>query len=139
MTDLVRFGVSIDKELHDKFDKKIKKQGYKNRSEAIRDLIRNSFIEEEWNTDDIVVGGISIIYDHHRRMLLNKVMDLQHDNHDLIVSTQHIHLSHSDCLEILLFKGNANRIKNLYNALKAIKGVGHVNIMKSGIFSNIGK
>lgn len=137
MTELVRFGVSIEKNLYEKFNTKIASQGYQNRSEAIRDLIRNSLIENDWEDNDFVVGGISIVYDHHQRDLLNKIMDLQHDYHDLIISTQHVHLTHNDCLEVLLTKGNAYKIKELYGNLKAIKGIKHVSIMQSGLPSKL--
>ncbi len=137
MNKLVRFGVSIEEDLHDKFNERIKKLGYENRSEAIRDLMRNSFVEDKWNRNSIVVGGISIVYDHHKRELLNKIMDLQHNYHEIIISTQHVHLTHNDCLEILITKGNALTIKELYGKIKALKGVGHVSIMQSGILSEI--
>ena len=137
MNKLVRFGVSIEKDLHDKFNEGIKKLGYENRSEAIRDLMRNSFVEDKWNRNSIVVGGISIVYDHHKRELLNKIMDLQHNYHEIIISTQHVHLTHNDCLEILITKGKSQTIKGLYGKIKALKGVGHVSIMQSGILSEI--
>ncbi len=137
MSELVRFGVSIEKSLHEKFNDRISRLGYENRSEAIRDLIRNSFIEDSWNENDTVVGGISIVYDHHHRELLNKIMDLQHDFHEIIISTQHVHLTHNDCMEILMAKGKAGIVRELYGKLKSIKGVGHVGILQSGIMSGL--
>jgi CopG family transcriptional regulator, nickel-responsive regulator len=129
--ELVRFGISIGKDLIEKFDKKIKCQGYKNRSEAIRDLIRESFIENAWEENTIVAGGISIVYDHHHRDLLSKVMNIQHDYHDLIISTQHVHLSHTGCLEILIVKGKTENIKELYGCLKSLKGIDHIGITRT--------
>lgn len=137
MSDIVRFGVSIEKDLSGKFDKYINKKGYQNRSKAIGDLIREALVAEEWSENTTVAGGISLVYDHHKRELLNKLMDIQHDFHDLIISTQHIHLKHSVCLELLVVKGNAEDIRNLYNRLKSVKGVKHVGIMKSSIGENI--
>jgi CopG family transcriptional regulator, nickel-responsive regulator len=132
-SELLRFGISIGKDLIGKFDKKIKGQGYENRSEAIRDLIRKSFIEEAWEENAIVAGGISIVYDHHHRDLLSKVMDIQHDYHDLIISTQHVHLSHTGCLEVLIVKGKTEEIKELYGRLKSIKGIDHIGITRTGV------
>jgi CopG family transcriptional regulator, nickel-responsive regulator len=132
-SELVRFGVSIDKNLIEKFDKKIKVQGYENRSEAIRDLIRNSFIEDAWEENAVVAGGISIVYDHHHRDLLSKVMDIQHDYHNIIISTQHVHLSHTGCLEILVVKGKTKNIKELYGRLKSLKGIDHIGITRTGV------
>ena len=137
MPDLVRFGVSIEHSLYERFDRKIEKQGYKNRSEAIRDLIRNSLVEEKWDYNAIVAGGISIVYNHHHRDLLTKIMDVQHDYHDLIISSQHVHLGHSGCLEILVVKGKSKKIQDLCEALRSIKGVRHVGITKTGISSEI--
>ena len=137
MADLVRFGVSIEQSLHERFDKKITKQGYQSRSEAIRDLIRNSLVEESWDDNAVVAGGISIVYNHHHRDLLAKIMDVQHDYYDLIISSQHVHLGHSGCLEILVVKGKALKIQELCESLKSIKGVRHVGITKTGISSEI--
>ena len=130
---LLRFGVSIGKELIEKFDRKIKGQGYENRSEAIRDLIRKSFVEDAWEENAIAAGGISIVYDHHHRDLLSKVMDIQHDYHDLIISTQHVHLSHNGCLEVLIVKGKTDKIKELYGHLKSLKGIDHIGITRTGV------
>ncbi len=130
-SELVRFSISIDKDLSDKFDKKIKKQGYANRSEAIRDLIRDSFVTDEWYEGTVVAGGISIVYDHHKRELMSKIMDIQHDHHDIIISTQHVHLGHSGCLEILVVKGSAGKIEELYNSLKSTKGIDHIGLTRT--------
>lgn len=125
MSELVRFGVSIEKELLNKFDKYIKGKNYPNRSEAFRDLIRENLIKKEWTAGDLVAGAITIVYDHHRRELINKLTDIQHDYHDLIVSSQHIHLDHHNCLEIVAVKGNPKKIEKLAYNLKSTKGVKH--------------
>ena len=103
MSDLFRFGVSLDKALLDKFDRYIRERNYSNRSEAFRDLIRQELIKKEWQEGDDVAGAITLIYDHHRKDLLNKITDLQHDFQSVIISTQHIHLDHDNCLEIVAF------------------------------------
>ena len=130
-SELVRFSISIDKDLSDEFDRKIKKQGYANRSEAIRDLIRDSFVSDEWHGGTVVAGGISIVYDHHKRELMSKIMDIQHDYHDIIISTQHVHLDHTGCLEIIVVKGVVNMIEELYNKLKSTKGIDHIGITRT--------
>jgi CopG family nickel-responsive transcriptional regulator len=125
MAGLFRFGVSLDKTLLDKFDNYIRERNYSNRSEAFRDLIRQELIKKEWNEGDDVAGAITLIYDHHRRDLLNKITDLQHDFQKVIISTQHIHLDHDNCLEIVAVRGRPEEVIRLADMLKSIKGVKH--------------
>ncbi|MEN6319205.1 MAG: nickel-responsive transcriptional regulator NikR, partial [Syntrophaceae bacterium] len=94
MSDVVRFGISLEKALLDNFDTLIKRRKYTNRSEAIRDLIRQELLKKEWDEDRQVAGAITFIYDHHQRDILNKIIDVQHDYQDIIQSSQHIHLDH---------------------------------------------
>lgn len=123
MSELIRFGVSLEKELLDKFDKLIRQENYPNRSEAFRDLIREKLVKIEWKKGNDVAGVITIVYDHHKRDLLNNLTDVQHDYHNLIISTQHIHLDHNNCLEIIVVKGKSSEINELTNKLKSAKGV----------------
>lgn len=123
MSELFRFGISIEKDLIDKFDKHISKENYPNRSEAFRDLMREKLIKAEWKSGDIVAGAITLVYDHHKRDLLNVLTDIQHDHHSLIISGQHIHLDHNNCLEIIVVKGKPGEINQLANKLKSAKGV----------------
>ena len=125
MSELFRFGVSLEKRLLDRFDQLIKKKKYSNRSEAFRDLIRKELVEEEWIKDEEVAGAIVLIYDHHKRELLSKLIDVQHDYQKIIISTQHIHLDHDNCLEIIAVKGSPNQIEKLSDSLKSVKGVKH--------------
>ncbi|MDI9456481.1 MAG: nickel-responsive transcriptional regulator NikR [Dethiobacteria bacterium] len=126
MAEIVRFGVSIDQELLEAFDRKIVMKGYANRSEAIRDLIRNELVETEWSDDDEEVAGtITLVYDHHVRGLNDLLLELQHRYVDLIVSTMHVHLAHDRCLEVLLIKGPAGEAKEVANRLLAVRGVIH--------------
>lgn len=125
MSNLVRFGVSLDKDLLEKFDALIKNKNYDNRSEAFRDLIRQELVKEEWDTNTEIAGAITLIYDHHRRELMNKETDMQHDFQKVIISTQHVHLDHSNCLEIIAVRGKAQDVRELADLLKAIKGVKH--------------
>jgi CopG family transcriptional regulator, nickel-responsive regulator len=133
MSELVRFGVSLDKELLQRFDALIREKKYTNRSEAIRDLIRQEMISREWRQEDReVAGAITFLYDHHQRTLLNQITDIQHDFQDVIISTQHIHLAHSTCLEILAMKGRASIIQSLSDRLRSLKGVRHGTLSMTG-------
>jgi len=125
MANVFRFGVSLDKELLDRFDRLIKGKNYPNRSEAFRDLIRQELVKKEWQEGREVAGAINLIYDHHKRELLTKITDIQHDFQKLIISTQHIHLDHNNCLEIIAVKGNPKEVQKLSDTLTSIKGVKH--------------
>lgn len=131
MNDIVRFGVSLDRDLLDKFDVLIRNRRYTNRSEAIRDLIRQQLVTEEWKENKEIAGAIMLMYDHHKRELLTKIMDTQHDFQRIIVSTQHIHLDHHNCLEIIAVKGSSNDVRTLADTLKALKGVKHGSLSMS--------
>ena len=123
MPKLVRFGVSLEEELLKDFDRHIKGKEYQNRSEAIRDMIREEFVKKEWQEDKEVAGTITLIYDHHKRELINRLTDIQHNFHKLIISGQHIHLDHDNCLETIIAKGRAKEIEKLADKLKSVKGV----------------
>ena len=137
MSDLFRFGVSLDKALLDKFDRYIKERNYSNRSEAFRDLIRQELIKKEWLEGDDVAGAITLIYDHHRRDLLSKITDLQHDFQKVIISTQHIHLDHDNCLEIVAVRGQPREVSKLADMMKSIKGVKHCTLSMSSTGEHI--
>ena len=125
MSGLFRFGISIDKNLLDKFDRLIREKKYTNRSEAFRDLIREELVKKEWTEGKEVAGAITFIYDHHQRDLLSKIVDIQHHFQEIIISTQHIHLDHENCLEIVAVKGNSREVQKLADTLKSVKGVRH--------------
>ena len=128
MSELIRFGVSLEKELLQKFDKHIKKENYANRSNAIADLIRDKLIKQEWTEDKEVAGAIIMVFDHHQRDLVNNLTNIQHDYHKYIISSQHIHLDHDNCFEIVVVKGKPNQLEELANKLKAAKGVKHASL-----------
>ena len=112
MADLVRFGVSIPDDLLDKFDVLIAEQGYTNRSEAIRDLIRNRFVEDEWSRSaEDVVGTVTVVYNHEQSELAQKLTEIQHRKHDLIISSVHVHLDQHNCLEVLIMRGAPAEVK----------------------------
>lgn len=126
MSGLIRFGISMEKELLERLDEEIVKRGYPNRSEAIRDLIRNQLVELDWSRDDQEVAGtITIIYNHHVRGLSDLLLELQHQHHGMIVSVMHVHLEHDHCLEVMVIKGQASEAKELAGRLIGVKGVKH--------------
>ena len=131
MSELVRFGVSLEKSLLDRFDDLIREQRYTNRSEALRDLIRRELVQREWREGRDVAGAVTLIYDHHKRDVMSKVTDTQHDFQEVIISTQHIHLDHHNCLEIVAARGKAEKVQRLADALRSIKGVRHTTLSMS--------
>jgi len=125
MGETVRFGVSIKRELLQDFDELIERKNYDNRSEAIRDLIREELIKREWEEEEEVVGVITLLYDHHEPHLSEKLTDLQHHHHDLVLSTTHVHLDRSNCLEVIAVRGRGEDVHDLSSALSSTKGVKH--------------
>ena len=126
MKGLTRFGVSIPGELLGRFDQLIARQGYTNRSEALRDLVRDRLVEEEWKAGrGEVVGTVTLVYDHHVRELTQKLTELQHHHHTEILSTLHIHLDEHHCLEVLAVKGKSKEVRRIADQLIGTKGVKH--------------
>lgn len=137
MSQLIRFGVSLEDVLLKQYDLLIKQKGYGNRSEALRDLIRKELVQEEWEKDEEVAGAITLTYDHHKRELVHTLMHIQHDYSNIIISTQHVHLDHDNCLEIIAVKGPAQNVKKLGDALRSIKGVKHGTLSMSSTGKDI--
>ncbi|NCC51706.1 MAG: nickel-responsive transcriptional regulator NikR [Spartobacteria bacterium] len=125
---LTRFSVSLDEGLLDRFDTDIEAEGYPTRSKAIADLISNSLIRKEWLSGKEVAAAIIMVYDHHKHGLTNRLTRIQHDYHHLIIASQHIHLDHDNCLEIVVVKGRPGPIQELTRKLKGAKGVKHVSL-----------
>lgn len=126
MSDLSRIGVAIDADLLDKFDRLIAQRGYTNRSEAFRDLIRDGLVEKAWESPDShVVGTVTLVYDHHVRLLNEKLTGIQHDFHRSILSTLHVHLDHDNCLEVLVLRGRSAEVRKVAEVLISTKGVKH--------------
>lgn len=126
MSELCRIGVAINDELLGKFDRLIAKRGYANRSEAFRDLIRKELVDETWHTGAReVFGTVTLVYNHHVRMLTEKLTELQHKYHTAVLSSLHVHLDHDNCLEVILVRGPAAVVQKLADALIATKGVKH--------------
>jgi CopG family nickel-responsive transcriptional regulator len=131
---LQRFTVSLEDKLLGQFDRFIAAHQYGNRSEAVRDLIRKILVREEWKADKEVVGVISLVYDHHQRQLQDKLTEIQHEFHHDVVSTTHIHLTHDDCLEVIIARGKASRVRGLADRLIALRGIkdGALNMSSTG-------
>lgn len=123
-SSLKRFGVSMEGHLLRKFDYLVTQKGYTNRSEAVRDLVRDALIQQSWEMEDqTVAGSILLFYNHHQRNLLEELTNIQHDMHDNILATTHFHLDKSSCLELIIVKGKARDIKVLSNKMTSLKGV----------------
>jgi CopG family nickel-responsive transcriptional regulator len=126
MGDLSRIGIALDSDLLERFDRSIASRGYTNRSEAFRDLIRDRLVSERTSAPDaIVVGTVTLIYDHHAHGVTDKLTELQHEHHELVVSTSHAHLDRDSCLEVLIVHGKAERVQHLADSLLGLKGVQH--------------
>ena len=125
MAELTRTGVSIEEDLLRQFDKVIAKRGYKNRSEAIRDLIRESLVIEAIDSNRKVVATLSMIYDHHRPNLSNKLNELQHHSHGNVMAATHVHLDADNCLEVVIMQGRSGEVKHLADHMLAMRGVKH--------------
>jgi CopG family transcriptional regulator, nickel-responsive regulator len=129
MGQLSRVGVAIDSDLLDKFDKHIADRGYATRSEAFRDLIREKLVEQAWTAPNReVVGTVTLVYDHHVRLLNEKLTDIQHDAFHSVLSTMHVHLDHDNCLEVVIVRGKAKDVRRIADALITMKGVKHGNL-----------
>ena len=138
MSDLIRFGVSIPDDLLEKFDALISEQGYTNRSEAIRDLIRDRLVEDQWaESEHDVVGTATVVYDHERSDLAQKLTEIQHRKHNLIVSSVHVHLDAHNCLEVLIMRGSSGEVKKTGELLISTRGVKHGKITMTTTGSEI--
>jgi len=126
MKKVIRFGVSLEPELLKKFDKLIKKKGYRSRSEAIRDLIRDESVKEVLEKEnESVVGTLTIVYDHDASNVTNKLLDVQHTHHKNVLSTMHLHLDEHNCLEVLVVSGKVKDVQSIADSITSIKGVKH--------------
>jgi len=126
MAGVTRFGVSLEETLLARFDRMIARKGYANRSEAIRDLIREAFVREQWESGTgEAVGTITLVYNHDTRDLADRLTDLQHAHFGSIVSTLHVHLDAHHCLEVLVLRGKAADLKKIADRLIGTRGVKH--------------
>lgn len=123
--NVVRFGVSVEQEVLRILDNYIKSNKFPNRSQAIRHLIQKIEVEKQWDKNEVVGGSLTLVYDHHKRELQDKLTKIQHNFHHEILCSQHIHLDHDNCMEIIAMKGKASVLKDLANQLTAVKGIIH--------------
>ncbi|MCC6490708.1 MAG: nickel-responsive transcriptional regulator NikR [Candidatus Hydrogenedentes bacterium] len=131
MADLERLSISIEQPLLDRLEVMIRESGYTNRSEYIRDLIRNRIVKEEWERNEEALGTITLLYDHHQRGLSDRLTDLQHDHHHAILATTHLHLDHHLCAEMIMVRGRASMVRKLADAMRKEKGVLHAELSLS--------
>jgi len=126
MARIVRFGISMEENLLAEFDRLIRKKGYQNRSEAIRDLVRDALVRDHWESQESeVVGTITLVYDHRKRELSERLLEMQHNHHHTVLSTLHVHLDEDNCLEVLAVRGQAKELQRLADQLISQKGVLH--------------
>jgi CopG family transcriptional regulator, nickel-responsive regulator len=137
MSKLLRFGVSLEDDLLERFDRLIKEKNYTNRSEAFRDMIRQELVRKQWQSGGEVAGAITLIYDHHQRELVNKLTNIQHDHGSVIISSQHTHLDHNNCLEIIAVKGDPKEVQKLADSLRSVRGVKHGTLSMSSTGKDI--
>jgi len=131
---MIRFGVSMDAGLLARFDELIDRTGGGNRSEAVRDLVRARLQEDQVSDPNArVLGVLTLVYDHHQRELQDKLVALQHEHLDAVVSTLHVHASHDSCLEVLLLKGRAGTLRDFASALSSFRGVHHSHFMLTAV------
>ena len=126
-----RFGVSLEEKTLENLDSLVTKHQFPNRSQAIRFLINEHLVEEKWNGNEEVAGAITLLYNHHKRDLADRSIDIQHDYHHLILSVQHVHLNHDNCLETIAVKGKSKELIDLSDKLISMKGVKHGKLMMS--------
>ena len=128
MAELERFSISVDGDLLREFDRGVEADGYPTRSKAVADLMRASLVRRQWKTGHIVAAAVVLLYDHHRHDLVSRLTRIQHDHHAIIVSSQHVHLDHDTCMEVIIVRGTPSAIEDLANRLKAVKGVKHASL-----------
>jgi len=127
-----RFTISVEKELLQKLDSLIQKLQFPNRSRTVRYLIRQATVAQHRKEDKVMAGAIVIIYNHHKRELQSQATRIQHDFHHLILSVQHVHLDHENCLETLAVKGKTDKLETLANQLISIKGIQYGTLVFTG-------
>ncbi len=128
---LKRFSISLEEGLLEKFDIYIQDHHYDNRSEAIRDLIRKALVRKEWQADKLVMGVITLVFDHHQPKLQEKITEVQHDFHHQIISSTHVHMDHDNCMEVIIVRGQARAVEELAARLIAVRGVRDGNLAMS--------
>jgi CopG family nickel-responsive transcriptional regulator len=133
MSSLIRTGISLEQDLLERFDLLIKEKGYGSRSEAIRDLVRDHFVEEDVASNKAVVATITLIYDHHQPKLSEQLVSAQHDYEGQVLAATHMHLDHRNCLEVIILKGRGTDVKRFADRLLSLKGVKHGKLVLTAV------
>jgi CopG family transcriptional regulator, nickel-responsive regulator len=137
MSDLVRLSLSIERPLLERLEGLVRAKKYTNRSEFVRDMVRDRLVEAEWADDREAVGTITLVYDHHTRELNRKLTGLQHQHHGVVLATMHVHLDADICVEVLLARGKASAIREIADLLRQQKGVLHAALSMSSLGRNL--
>ncbi len=131
MSDLIRLSFSIERNLFEKLEKIVKHKAYGNRSEFIRDIIRDMVVAEEWDSNDEIIATITLVFDHHKKELGKKLTDVQHKFHDIVLASTHVHLTHDICVEMIMVHGSSKAVNQLADKLRQQKGVLHAGLTMS--------
>ena len=140
MSTLIRTGISMEQDLLERFDRMIEEKGYGNRSEAIRDLVRDHFVEEDVVSNKAVVATLTLVYDHHQPKLSEQLIEAQHSYKGTVLATTHVHLDHCNCLEVIILKGRGMEVKEFADRLLSLRGVQHGKLVltNTGVSANSG-
>jgi CopG family nickel-responsive transcriptional regulator len=125
VADLVRTGLSLERELLEKFDESIARRSYQNRSEAVRDLIREHLVSEEGDKNKVIAATLTLVYDHHRPNLSERLTEIQHQAHAQVLAATHVHLDHHNCLEVVIMKGRSVELRKIADQILSLRGVKH--------------
>jgi CopG family transcriptional regulator, nickel-responsive regulator len=125
MAELIRTGISLERELLEKFDRAIGRKGYTNRSKAIRDLVRDYAVSEDIEANRIVVGTLTLVYNHHKPGLSERINDIQHHASQKVLAATHVHLDHEHCLEVVIMKGRSSEVQHVAEQILTLRGVKH--------------
>ncbi|MCL2744957.1 MAG: nickel-responsive transcriptional regulator NikR [Planctomycetaceae bacterium] len=138
MPNTTRISISIEEDIIERFDALAEASGFPTRSEAIKHLIKSAFVQEEWKTGEVVAGVITVVYDHHKPSVLQKITEIQHDNGKIVVCSQHVHIDHHNCLENIIVQGTVGSVQKFHKALSAVKGMKHSTLSMTTTGKNIG-
>lgn len=125
MSSLVRTGISLDRELLSRFDRAIARKGYGSRSEAIRDLVREHSVEADVASNKVIVGTLTVLYDHHQPRLSERLIEAQHHYHGRVLATTHVHLDARNCLEVVIVKGRSAEVQHFADHILSLRGLKH--------------
>lgn len=131
MSEIARVSLSLETSLLEKLDSLAKENDYQNRSEFIRDLIRDQLTRKQWDHDEEVIGTLTLVYNHHQRGLTEKLVELQHHCHETVLAATHVHLTHEICAEMIMLRGRGKGIRKLANAIRQQRGVLHAELSMS--------